>query len=375
MKFHWVFSTFAVGGPQRRFANLAPYLGDNIEHIVTAMDGDYAAAALLGDTIDWRPLHLPVTKTSGTSLANINTFRKVLIEESADLLLTSNWGTIEWRLANRGRVARPQVHFEDGFGPIETIRKRKISRDLTRRVLFANWRQKSKTTFIAPSKDLGDLFQSAWGAPVDRVRVIPNGVPFHHFSSIAPWPNRPFTVGFVGALRREKRIDRLIRIFASVRRQNDARLLIVGDGPLRAVLEREASASPAADAIQFAGAQDDVAPYLGKMDLFCLPSDTEQMPISLIEAMAAGLPVVASDVGDVKSTVARENRKFIHAAEDEAAMTCSIRGLAADRALRSKIGAANRDRASARYSLEAMLDAHKAAYFETMGQKPAESRA
>jgi glycosyltransferase involved in cell wall biosynthesis len=98
--------------------------------------------------------------------------------------------------------------------------------------------------------------------------------------------------------------------------------------------------------------------YAG-FDLFALSSDTEQMPLSVIEAMASGLPVVSTDVGDVRGMVAEENTRFVTAPREEALAT-SLLALLRDPALRLQIGAANLARAQRDFDQAAMFAAYHA---------------
>ena len=110
----------------------------------------------------------------------------------------------------------------------------------------------------------------------------------------------------------------------------------------------------------------DPACYVGLFDIFALSSDSEQYPISLVEAMAAGLPAVATQVGDVRNIVAEANQPFIIAKEDEAGLAAALAKLAGDPALRREIGAANRTLASAHYGDDHMFARYRQLYADAM---------
>ncbi len=363
MKCFWAFSSFAVGGPQRRFVSIADQLGDDYHHIVTAMDECYDVEMLLGERISYTRCPLTVEKNGAISRANIRCFADALEEAEPDLLLTSNWGTIEWRIANR-KAKIPHLHFEDGFGPDESAHTRNKKRNLARRILFSRLATgHGQFSFVAPSHTLGDIFEEEWRVPADRTAIIPNGVNIGRFASIEPPGDRSIPViGSVGALRPEKRFDRLLRVFSKVRQKTRATLLIIGDGPLAGDLRQQARDLNISEDVIFAGAQADVAPFLRRMDVFALTSDTEQMPVSLVEAMAAGLPVVASNVGDIRDILSAENRRFAYYAEDEKNMARAISTMLRDHRCRASLGAANAAKAALEYSLETMTHRYRALF-------------
>lgn len=355
MKCFWAFSTFAIGGPQRRFASIAEQLGPDWHHVVTAMDNCYDAELLLSDNVSYTRCPLPVEKSRSLSRANMRRFADALVETEPDLLLTSNWGTIEWRLANR-KPQIPHIHFEDGFGPDEATGGRNWKRNLARRWLFSRRASgHDRFAFVAPSKIMSEIFEDDWRIPSSRLFVIPNGVDIRRFASIeSPGDRLVPTIGAVGALRPEKRFDRLLRVFAEVRKTHRAALLIVGDGPLKNELTALAGELGVADEVLFTGAVADVAPALKLMDVYAITSDTEQMPISLVEAMAAGLPVVAPNVGDIGEMLSAENKRFTHSPESEKELVHSLVTLLDDHQLRASLGGANAAKAAGAYSVEKM---------------------
>jgi len=342
-----VFSTFATGGPQVRFATLANHFGPAFRHAVIAMDGRLDARALLAPGLNVAFPEVPIVK--GDSWRNLRSFRSLLREMRPAVLATSNWGSIEWALARRGLGIR-HLHAEDGFGPEESARQipRRV---LTRRLLLRS------ATVVLPSQLLWRIARDVWRLPEARLRLLPNGVDLARFAadmSAAPRGDR-VVIGTVAALRREKNIARLIQAFALLPPSPPAQLVIVGDGPERSALEALARQSGVAEQIHFAGhAADPAALYRG-FDIFALSSDTEQMPLSLLEAMAARLPVAATDVGDVREMVSEINRPLITSRSD-AELAAAMRTLVEDAGLRRRLGAANRDRAEERYSQERMVE-------------------
>ena len=141
--------------------------------------------------------------------------------------------------------------------------------------------------------------------------------------------------------------------------------VLVGDGPERQRLEALAHELQIADRVTFSGATRDTAPSYREMDVFCLPSRTEQMPLSLLEAMASGLPVAGCDVGDVGRMLAEGATGGLVEAGDHAGLARALDALLADAARRAREGAQNRQRAEAAYELGACLDRYAAVYSDT----------
>ncbi len=130
--------------------------------------------------------------------------------------------------------------------------------------------------------------------------------------------------------------------------------MVVGDGPQRCALEAEAK-ERLGDRALFTGHVVEPSRALRDFDIFAFSSDTEQMPITILEAMAMALPIAGVAVGDVPLIVANENRPFIVEKHDEAKLSAAIDQLAEDNVLRSRLGKANEDHVRATFPLGRMI--------------------
>ena len=146
------------------------------------------------------------------------------------------------------------------------------------------------------------------GVAGDRFEVLYNGVDVTTFRPAAPnTPNtiepRALRIGSVGRLVAVKNYALLLNAFALVQKKLNCKLVLVGDGPERTALIQLASALNISDNVEFAGHRNDVGQLLHSFDIFVLPSFSEGMSNTLLEAMAAGVPVLASDVGGNREVI------------------------------------------------------------------------
>lgn len=348
-----VFSSFGIGGPQLRFAMIANHFGSTYRHAVIAMDRNTAARSQLDSGSNVRFMETSLRK--GRTLGNLLEIRRLLRSLRPGLLLTYNWGAIEWAIVNRLFAHVRHLHFEDGFGTDE------VDGQIERRVLCRRWALARCERVVVPSRCLETVALRVWKLSPAIVKYLPNGIDIGRFSTpprdaIPGFERRPgeLVVGTVAQLRPEKNIARLLRVFAMLDREPPARLVIAGDGGERGRLEGLANELGMADRVVFTGY---VKPetVLGTFDVFALSSDTEQMPVALVEAMAAGRAVAGVDVGDVKEMVCETNRKFIVSADHEAELAGRLQELLRDALNRARLGRSNYERAVAEYSQERMF--------------------
>ncbi len=359
-----VFPSFEMGGSQSRFATLANRLAPRYRHLILAMDNRHQAASLLAANVDHTILRYEWNK--GHTFKNLAAYHRVIRSCGARRLITYNWGATEWGLANLV-AGIPHVHIEDGFGPEET------QRQIPRRIWFRRLALARARPIVLPSRTLERIALDQWKFPRSQIAYVPNGVDCARFDR----PPDPAlleahgldagipVIGTVAGLRPEKNVGRLIRAFALVRKRHAAQLAIVGTGALRESLETLAKDLGMAAHVKFIGHLAQVERILRAFSVYAISSDTEQMPISLIEAMAASLPVAAVEVGDIASMVAPENRPFVTPI-DETALAAAIETLLADPDRCARIGAANAAKARSAYAEEAMIAAYDALYGGTL---------
>jgi glycosyltransferase involved in cell wall biosynthesis len=142
------------------------------------------------------------------------------------------------------------------------------------------------------------------------------------------------------------------------------RLVIVGEGPLRGELEKLAAEVAPPESVSFAGYQAEPERWLAEMDVFALTSRSEGLPVSILEAWAAGVPVVASAVGGVPELIADGETGLLFPPGDEAALADCLERLLADRGLAERLARAGRERVEREFSLARMAETYQRLYRE-----------
>ncbi len=360
-----VLPTFAVGGVQVRTANIINHFGDRYRHAIVALDGDYACKSRLcgGSVVDFPSIG---THRNGL-LGKLIGIRAALRRLRPRMLLTYNWGTTDWALANTLSPVCRHIHLEDGFGVEEA------DRQFARRVLFRRIALARTSRVVVPSQTLVDIATRVWKLSPDRVLHIPNGVDCSEFAGPRqPAPHIGFrkspdelVVGTIAPLRPEKNLELLLRAFAAVAERFTARLLIAGEGPERPKLSALAKELRIEDKVVFTGHVAAVQEVLGVLDVFAMTSKTEQMPFSVLQAMAAARPIAAVDVGDVKRMLAPDNRAFVVPKKNEHEFRSVLERLLADPVARFDLGLQNQAHVRANYPQERMFVAYESLFGES----------
>jgi glycosyltransferase involved in cell wall biosynthesis len=364
-------STFSAGGKEVRSVRLMNAFGDALEHtIVSAEPEAMGARALIAPGIAVRfPKDFPSLKglpTPGRLAALAEALKPF------DLVCTYNWGAIDVAMAHTAFAKPyslpPLVHHEDGFNEDEAGGLK------TRRNLYRRAALRGAARVIVPSTGLERIATGPWAQPPEKVLRIANGIDTAAFA-VPPSPGalrvvkRPgeFWVGTLAGLRAVKQLPLLVA--AMVELPEEWHLVICGEGPERDAIRAAAEAREISHRVHLPGAIPDPAQVIGLFDIFALSSSSEQFPLSVVEAMAAGLPVAAPDVGDIRQMVAEENRGFIAVPNDAKALAAMLGELAGDPGLRACIGAANRARALAHYDAAQMVAHYRVAYAQALGRE------
>ncbi len=354
-------SSFSLGGKEARAVRLMNLMGPRARHtILSAVPEALGARDAIDPGIDAEfPADAPPLygKPGPARYRDLARYMRRF-----DLVLSYNWGSMDGVMAHRifapfGELP-PLIHHEDGFNEDESVR-RNWKRNGFRRLALP-----TAEALVVPSTLLERIAADEWGAR-SRTQLIRNGIDVAAYARPASMPIAGFerragevVIGTVAGLRKVKDLPRLVRAVAAL--PPNVRLIIVGEGPERGAIAAEAAACGMTDRLVMPGFMAEPARWIGQFDLLALSSRSEQAPISVIEAMAAGLPVVSPDVGDVAAMVSDENRRFI--AADEAGFRGAFAQLSENAGLRGQIGAANRRIAAERFDESTMVAAYENLY-------------
>ncbi len=365
-------STFDAGGKELRNVRLINEWGKDVDHAIVSGDLERRGAAqMLGKKarVSWPKFPALGGKPTPGRLAAL---AKAMA--GYDLVCTYNWGAIDAVMAHTvfadAFKLPPLVHHEDGFNEDEASRLKK-RRNWYRKIALGR-----TAALVVPSATLEDIALNVWSQPRTRVRRIPNGIDTRAFAAPPKRDILPglikhkgeFWLGTMAGLRTVKQLDMLVRAMEWM--PPEWQLVIAGEGPERDALLEEAERRAVEDRVHLPGFVAEPAKLVGLFDMFALSSHSEQFPISVVEAMAAGLPVVAPRVGDIGSMVASDNGPALVDAGDEDALRKSLTRLANDPVLRKRMGQANRQKAREEFDERRMIERYRALYWGLMQKYP-----
>ena len=361
-------SSFSLGGKEWRAVRLMNAFGDAARHtIVSGVPGALDAQDAIAKGVAYEIAQDSPPLTGRPSVARYEAIARFM--RRFDLVLTYNWGAIDGVMAKRAfaKGTPPLVHHEDGFNADEAGGL-KIERNLYRRIALP-----AAHALAVPSEALERIALGIWKQPPARVHRIANGIATALYAK-KPDPkaipglvkdDKHVVIGALSGLRAVKDLPALIRACGGL--SGKFRLVIVGEGPERGVIQQAAAAMGIADKLIMPGFLPEPHRYVGLFDILALSSQSEQFPVSVVEGMAAGLPIASPPVGDVPQMVSAENAPFIAKYMGEVRLRDVIQPLLLDADLRARVGAANRAKAQAEYDEAVMIARYRALYAEAMG--------
>ncbi|WP_298465268.1 glycosyltransferase family 4 protein [uncultured Erythrobacter sp.] len=361
-------STFSAGGKELRAVQLMNAFGKALQHTIVSGEPDQMGAREHIDRaveVDF-PSDFP-SLTGFPSPGRLVNIAQAL--KPYDLILTYNWGAMDVVMAHTVFAKQfdlpPLIHHEDGFNEDEA-EQLKSRRNWYRRAALSR-----VSSLVVPSRVLEQIALNTWQQPRDRVLRIPNGIDTKRFAK-KPKPSAlrvvkregEFWIGTLAGLRPVKQLPALVE--ACVGLPENWHLVILGEGPDKDAIRQAAVDAENAHRVHLPGAIADPASVIGLFDIFALSSKSEQFPLSVVEAMAAGLPVVAPDVGDIRTMLSEDNRHYIAASSDPIPLGVMLEELAADADLRDLIGTVNQKKAREEFDEATMIKRYRDLYSGAM---------
>ncbi len=214
---------------------------------------------------------------------------------------------------------------------------------------------------IASAESVKEFYVHQVGADPDRVEVIYNAVDFASLATSAPraelrarlkLPEQALVAGVIARLTDQKGHAYLLEALAREPALADLKLLVIGDGPLRAALERQAAERGLSGRVSFLGSRRDLGDLLAAMDIFVLPSLWEGLPLSMVLAMGAGLPVVSTSVAGIPEVVQDGRTGLLVPPGDSTALAGALAQLVRSADQRQRLGAAAHEYVLPRFGVD-----------------------
>ena len=247
--------------------------------------------------------------------------------------------------------------------------------------LWLDRKQIGRTTRLVGNSQSVTAFYRSLGVPPEKLAVIPNAVEVpsgpraDRDQALAEFEIPPGSrvVGFAGRLARQKRVHDIVWAMQLLKQLTDrVYLMLIGDGPERSSLTDLARHMGCEHLVRFVGHRDDAARLIGLFNVFWLASDFEGMSNSIMEAMAAAVPVVASDIPPNRELVVDGQTGFLVKVGDSVGIAQFTDRILADPALAQRLGATGRERMQTNFSVERMVSLHAELYRQVLaeGQSP-----
>lgn len=363
-----VLYSFDVGGLENGVVNLINHMpAERFRHAVVALA--HCAPAFCQRVVRTEVEFISLHKPPGHGFKLYPRMYRLFRRLRPAIVHTRNLAALEFAVPALFAGVPARVHGEHGWDtadPGGTLRKYQLLRRAYSP--FVN-------RYVALSGQIESYLTDRVDIAPSRVERICNGVDTQRFQPTpvrAPLVGSPFDdpaaviVGTVGRLQTVKDQVNLVRAVASARGQGEAgtrlRLVIAGDGPQRAEVEAAIATTGIGDITWLAGARSDVPDVMRALDIFALPSRAEGISNTILEAMASGLPVVATDVGGNAELVAVGETGALVPAQDPQAMAQALLRYTSDAALRQTHGAAGRQRVERNFSIDNMVARYTSLY-------------
>ncbi len=346
-----------VGGMENGVANILRNTRDSLDNYLCCLE----KIGTLGGMLDGSAVSIVnMSKKPGFSIPLIYKLSRLLIRNKIDILHSRCWSTLVYGYAASRIAGTPGlVHSEHGVFNLDYERRRKLYSYIVKRA----------DRLLTVSSSLKDRIEEIVNQTDLRIKTIVNGVDTEKYR---PAPNRDYgkqfglkekdvIIGSVGRLEKVKNYELFIETISRIK-DKSVKGVLVGDGPERSNLENMARALNMQDRFIFLGKREDVSEIMPLFDIYVCSSHSEGLSNTILEAMASGVPSVATRVGGNPEIVCEGETGFLVKPGDAEIMTASIMDLIADNDMLSMMKLKARDAAVKQYSLSRMVSEYEEVY-------------
>ena len=367
-----------TGGIERSITRIASLLDrDHFQPVVICLGETGPAAGWLPDDV---PV-IEIRKRAGNDISATRRLATILRKQEIDLIQSHNWGTlIESVIARKLSRTPAHIHAERGtvLGRVDTGGGLKYRL----RALAMRTALRTVSHVMSNAHAVAKRVEERCGYPVNQIEVIPNGVPEisvdnqhaigRQLRTSLGLSSNATLLGTIGRLHPVKGFDTLLHAISHRFPEfQDMHLVIVGEGDQRVELEAIIKEKSLCDHVHLVGHQENTDEWMAGFDIYVNSSRSEGMSQSICEAMSAGLPIVATDVGDAKQMICREELPcgLVCPSEDARALAKSISGLLSDNELLACYGRNSVDCHRLHYSEKRFIECIEHLYFKTMDRR------
>lgn len=351
-----VVPSFGLGGMERVLCSVINALPGECQQSVLSLTGEQSASRWIQQqNITFVPFERPE--------GNVNYLQelfKKLKQWAPDVLMTYNWGATDAIWLGRLSGIQTILHSEHGFN-VDEAASTQWKRNAIRYVVY-----RLTTRLIVVSQDLKKMMNTQFGIHDDRVLFIPNGIDTDYYAphvydrekmrdELGLQPT-DLAIGYSGRLDPVKNFPFMMDVLKyCVHEDSGCKLVLIGDGPEKTFIDRFAREHGLQQHVICVGKKDQVLPYLQALDVFTLTSFREQMPMSMLEAMAVGIPVVAAAVGEIPTILKAQRAGLVF--DTTQGVGPFSQGLLRmrDRETRQRMGQQARDLVVTRFQEQVML--------------------
>ncbi|MFK8030980.1 MAG: TIGR03088 family PEP-CTERM/XrtA system glycosyltransferase [Gammaproteobacteria bacterium] len=354
----------AIGGMENGVVNLVNRMDSRfVHHIISLTDATEFQQRITNPDVRISTLN----KKPGKDLGSYWRLWKLLRSRPVDIVHTRNFGTVDCGLIARLAGVKTLVHSEHGWDMSD------LSGGNPKYIRLRRWLAPLATRWMAVSANIRDWLEHTVGVRADKLEHIYNGVDAERFQPATDSRSDALRAGFVGRLEDVKNPQSMLRAMA--RLSDDQSLLrtveltVIGSGSLLEPLQEQARKAGLENSVRFLGPRKDVPELMQSFNVFVLSSYNEGISNTILEAMATGLPVIATDVGGNPELIVANKTGMLFSSDDDQALADCLKSYANDEQKRAAHGLAARQRIDERFTIAKMVEAYERFYLQSLKPK------